>query len=98
MIHFCPKRSVAAFALLAPLFAMRIGAVTFTAQPEQVKLRIPPVGTGGSVNTNDNITRSTIYVSGIDTNRQIYDVMVTFSLNHTYDGDLVITLVKPNAS
>jgi uncharacterized repeat protein (TIGR01451 family) len=75
-----------------------IWAVIYTAPPDQVNLRIPPVGTGGSGDTNQDITRSTIVVSGFDTNRTVYDVSISFSLNHTYDGDLIITLISPDGN
>jgi uncharacterized repeat protein (TIGR01451 family) len=75
-----------------------IWAVTYTAPPDQVNLRIPPVGTGGSGDTNQDVTRSKIVISGFNTNQQISYFKLNLSLNHTYDGDLVITLIAPDGT
>ncbi|HWX21058.1 MAG TPA: proprotein convertase P-domain-containing protein [Candidatus Binatia bacterium] len=84
--------------LVVVLSGARLFAATYAAPPDQLNLRIPPVGTGGSGDTNQDVTRSTIVVSGFDTNRAVYDISISFSLNHTYDGDLIITLIPPDGS
>src|SRR5262245_8614530 len=96
VVHSSGCRAVAP--LLLALLSARLWAATYTAPPNQVNLRIPPVGTGGSGDTNQDVTRSTIIVSGFDTNRWVDNVRVAFSLGHTCDGDLVIALIGPTGS
>ena len=68
-----------------------------TLDPTQVNLRIPSSGTGGTDNggdPNNNITRSNVVVSGSPAG-VITDVNVGLNLAHTFDPDLVITLISP---
>jgi uncharacterized repeat protein (TIGR01451 family) len=85
-------------AVLLVLSSPWAAAVTFSALPNQVNLRVPPVGTGGSGDPNKDTTISTIVVSGYDTNLPVLYLAVNFSINHTYDSDLVITLTAPNGN
>ncbi len=93
----CTSRLVAAL-IVSFSCSPPIWAATYTAPPDQVNLRIPPVGTGGSTNTSDNLTTSTIVVSGFATNQPISYLKVNLSMIHTYDGDLIITLVAPDGT
>lgn len=71
---------------------------TFAAPPSQVNKPIPPVGTGGSANPADNTTTSTIIVSSIPAGQTVTAAQVTLSLTHTFDFDLVITLIAPDGT
>lgn len=63
-----------------------------TAYPStDVPKRIPPSGTAGT-------TTSTVTVSGIPASEVITDVDVTLDLTHTFDSDLRITLIAPDAT
>ena len=68
-----------------------------TLDPTQVDLRIPPTGTGGSGDPAQDITNSTIQVSGAPAG-VITDVNVGLTLTHTFDPDLVITLISPSGT
>jgi len=61
-------------------------------------LVIPPAGTGGSGNPINDITNSTVTVSGITPGDVISDVNVTLTLTHTFDSDLIITLISPTGT
>jgi subtilisin-like proprotein convertase family protein len=69
---------------------------TQTFSADNLNLRIPPVGTGGSGNPSQDITNSQLAVSGIPTGQVITNATVTINLTHTFDSDLVITLTAPN--
>jgi uncharacterized repeat protein (TIGR01451 family) len=68
---------------------------TFAADASQLNRSIPPVGTGGSGNANNDILRSTNVVSGLNLYSSINRVTVTLSIEHPSDGDLILTLVSP---
>jgi hypothetical protein len=57
-------------AMLLAFSCVRAGACT--APPNQVNLRIPPVGTGGSGDTNKDVTLSTLTVGGFAANQSAY--------------------------
>lgn len=71
------------------------GTTNYPAPPSQINLRIPPTGTGGLVN---DVTRSLLSITGVPTNQSIFKVTVNLSLRHTFDADLVITLVHPDGT
>jgi subtilisin-like proprotein convertase family protein len=58
-----------------------------------VPLRIPP-----GVGTTTGTTTSTLAVSGVAAGRLISDLNVNLTLTHTFDGDLVITLIAPDGT
>jgi subtilisin-like proprotein convertase family protein/sugar lactone lactonase YvrE len=63
--------------------------------------RIPPVDTGGDANNGapqNDVTTSTITVSGVPTTERVLSVSVTVNLLHTSDRDLVLTLVAPDGT
>ncbi len=60
-----------------------------------ISLRVPPSGTGGSGVPANDITTSTINVPDTYT---VGDVNVKVRLNHTFDSDLIISLVGPNST
>jgi subtilisin-like proprotein convertase family protein len=70
----------------------------FDAGPGEVNLVIPPVGTGGSGNPANDTTISTITIAGIPLTSFIFDVNVNVTIQHTFDGDLVLTLVAPDGT
>jgi hypothetical protein len=74
-----------------------VQTVTFNAPPDQVNLRIPPGGTGGT-DTGQDITTSTLTVAGIPADQVISDVNVNLRLTHTFDGDLILTLIAPDGT
>jgi subtilisin-like proprotein convertase family protein len=61
-----------------------------------VPLPVPPVGTGGTGDPAEDITDSTLAVSGIA--GSITDVKVFLNLTHTFDSDLIITLTSPSGT
>ncbi len=71
---------------------------TFKADPTQVDLPIPPVGTGGSGDPAKDVTVSTIQVSGLPADRVISNLRVNLSLFHNNDTDLRITLISPQGT
>jgi subtilisin-like proprotein convertase family protein len=85
----------AGISILVVLFAFTarpLMAETFTAPPDQVNLRIPPSGTGAS-NGPATISSLAIPISSYET---IQSVRVHVDIAHTYDGDLIISLIAPN--
>ena len=65
-------------------------ATTTKPRRETLNLRIPPVGSSGTVN---DITTSSLQVSGVAD--PISALTVNLTLTHTQDSDLVITLIAP---
>jgi subtilisin-like proprotein convertase family protein len=70
----------------------------FSATQSQINLRVPPVGTGGSGKPSQDVTTSTITVSGLPTNRAISNVKVNLDLFHQRDADLTLTLIAPDGT
>jgi subtilisin-like proprotein convertase family protein len=82
--------------MMVPFF-LTVGSpgapMAFEAVSPQIPLRIPPVGSGGSGNAANDTTLSTVNVSGINS---IAKVTVSLYATHTFDSDLVISLVAPD--
>jgi subtilisin-like proprotein convertase family protein len=74
------------------------GTQSFTAPANQVNLRIPPVGTGGTGDPTKDTTLSKINVAGVPAGQVVTNVKVTLSLTHTFDSDLVISLIAPDGT
>jgi subtilisin-like proprotein convertase family protein len=70
-------------------------ATTYSATGNQTNLRIPTSGTGGS-NTSADFTFSTISVTGIPADQTVGDIDVLLALTHSFDFDLVMTLIAPD--
>ncbi len=68
------------------------------APANQVNIPVPPVGTGGTGIPALDITTSSIVVGGIPAALTISDVNVNLTLNHTFDSDLIITLIGPDGT
>lgn len=70
---------------------------TFTPPPGELNKPVPTNGTGGSGNPGDDITTSTVTVTGFAPGLVVSRVEVLLdSLPHTYVSDLVITLISPS--
>ena len=97
--RFCCRLGFTLLVFTSAVMAANVAcAATYTAQPDQLNLRIPPIGTGGSGDSTQDVTKSTITVSGLGTNLHLEYLKVNLSLDHTYDGDLVITLLAPDGT
>src|SRR5439155_20341309 len=68
---------------------------TYPASGAQINLPIPTSGTGGS-KTPADLTTSTITVAGVPAVQVINSLKVNVSLTHTFDFDLVLTLIAPD--
>jgi subtilisin-like proprotein convertase family protein len=71
---------------------------TFTAPAGQVNLRVPPVGTGGTGVPAQDVTTSSLAVSGLPPTDVIADADVSLRLTHTFVGDLILTLIAPDGT
>jgi large repetitive protein len=71
--------------------------VTNAAAGAQINLPIPTSGTGGTGTAQDTTT-STINVSNVAVNDVVNTITVTVQLNHTFDSDMVITLIAPDGT
>jgi uncharacterized repeat protein (TIGR01451 family) len=65
---------------------------TFTST--DVPRRVPPVATGGSGDPTQDVTTSTLTIAGVA--GSIIDLNVNLTLIHTFDSDLVISLIAPD--
>jgi subtilisin-like proprotein convertase family protein len=92
---------------IAPLVQDRVRSTQVTlntlqtgtfATANNLNLRIPPVGTGGSGIPSQDTTLSTLNVSGIPANQIITNVTVSLNLTHTFDADLFIQLIAPDGT
>lgn len=71
---------------------------TFQPEADQLGLRLPAVGNGGSgVAANDTV-ESALMVTGYEADRQITDVNVNISLRHNHVSDLIVTLIAPDGT
>jgi Tol biopolymer transport system component len=82
------------------------GPATFTQTNSNPQV-VPPVGTGGhgppgppigSTFDTDDTTFSTINFAGVPANQTVTDVTVSFNIQHTFDGDLLIDLIAPDGT
>ncbi len=64
----------------------------------QVPRRVPPFGSGGSGSFFFDTTFSTIDFNAAAPADGIVDVNVNLTMTHTFDGDLVITLIHPDGT
>ena len=90
---FAVTIGVMAWLSTAPSFA---ATNTFSASGAQTNLRIPTSGNGGS-NTAADFIYSTINASGIPAGQNVTDIDVMLALTHTFDDDLVMTLIAPDS-
>ncbi|MGE5608401.1 MAG: proprotein convertase P-domain-containing protein [Bacillota bacterium] len=72
-------------------------ATVYWAKGDQVNLRVPPVGSGGSGVAADDNTRSTITFPASSYMR-IEDLNLRLTLDHESDGDLQIVLIAPDGT
>lgn len=69
----------------------------YRASGSQTNLPVPPVGDGGSGNPAQDITTSSLTISGA-AGLVVNDLRVHLSLNHTSPSDLRITLIHPDGT
>jgi len=71
---------------------------TFVAVGDQTNMPIPTSGAGGSGDPLQDLTTSTMSISGVRSDRLIQNVKVNVDLTHMLDGDLVLTLIAPDGA